>query len=123
MRFRPARPARTSPMSRTSTTPTVAEIRLQKVLAQAGLGSRRKCDDMIASGRVEVNGEIVDTMGARVDPVRDVIRVDGARIPPPNEHAYLILNKPRGVSSRRWPTSVGGPISPRSWQEVPPGCS
>jgi len=86
-----------SPTSPSSTTPTVAEIRLQKVLAQAGLGSRRKCDDMIASGRVEVNGEIVDTMGARVDPVRDVIRVDGARIPPPNEHAYVILNKPRGV--------------------------
>jgi 23S rRNA pseudouridine2605 synthase len=75
----------------------VAEIRLQKVLAQAGLGSRRRCDDMIASGRVEVNGETVDTMGARVDPMRDVIRVDGARIPPPNEHAYVILNKPRGV--------------------------
>ena len=75
----------------------VAEIRLQKVLAQAGLGSRRRCDDMIASGRVEVNGEIIDTMGARVDPVTDVIRVDGNRIPPPNDHAYVMLNKPRGV--------------------------
>jgi 23S rRNA pseudouridine2605 synthase len=75
----------------------VAEIRLQKVLAQAGLGSRRRCDDMIANGRVEVNGEILDTMGARVDPLTDVIRVDGARIPPPNDHAYVLLNKPRGV--------------------------
>lgn len=75
----------------------MAEIRLQKVLAQAGLGSRRKCDEMIAHGRVEVNGEVIDTMGARVDPLVDVIRVDGSRIPPPNEHAYILLNKPRGV--------------------------
>jgi 23S rRNA pseudouridine2605 synthase len=75
----------------------VAEIRLQKVLAQAGLGSRRRCDDMIAQGRVEVNGEVVDTMGARVDPLTDVVRVDGKRIPPPNEHAYVLLNKPRGI--------------------------
>lgn len=75
----------------------VAEIRLQKVLAQAGLGSRRRCDDMIANGRVEVNGEIIDTMGARVDPLTDVIRVDGTRIPPPNDHAYVMLNKPRGI--------------------------
>jgi 23S rRNA pseudouridine2605 synthase len=75
----------------------VAEIRLQKVLAQAGMGSRRRCDDMIAQGRVEVNGEVVDVMGARVDPLVDVIRVDGSRIPPPNEHAYVLLNKPRGV--------------------------
>ncbi len=76
---------------------TVAEIRLQKALAQAGLGSRRRCDDMIAHGRVEVNGEVIDQMGSRVDPLVDVIRVDGARIPPPNDHAYVLLNKPRGV--------------------------
>ena len=75
----------------------VAEIRLQKVLAQAGMGSRRRCDDMIAQGRVEVNGDVVDRMGARVDPMTDVIRVDGARIPPPNDHAYVLLNKPRGI--------------------------
>ncbi|MEJ7635558.1 pseudouridine synthase [Aeromicrobium sp.] len=75
----------------------MAEIRLQKVLAQAGLGSRRRCDDMIAGGRVEVNGEIIDTMGARVDPLTDIIRVDGSRIPPPNDHAYVLLNKPRGI--------------------------
>ena len=75
----------------------MAEIRLQKALAQAGLGSRRRCDDMIAHGRVEVNGEIIDQMGSRVDPLVDVIRVDGARIPPPNDHAYVLLNKPTGV--------------------------
>ena len=75
----------------------MAEIRLQKALAQAGLGSRRRCDDMIAHGRVEVNGEIIDQMGSRVDPLTDVIRVDGKRIPMPNDHAYVLLNKPRGV--------------------------
>ncbi len=77
----------------------MAEIRLQKALAQAGLGSRRRCDDMIAHGRVEVNGEIIDQMGSRVDPLVDVIRVDGKRIPMPSEHAYVLLNKPRGVVS------------------------
>ncbi len=51
----------------------------------------------MASGRVEVNGNIVEQMGARVDPYSDVIRVDGKRIPAPSEHAYVILNKPRGV--------------------------
>jgi 23S rRNA pseudouridine2605 synthase len=75
----------------------VAEIRLQKVLAQAGLGSRRRCDDMIAHGRVEVNGEVIDVMGARVDPATDVIRVDGKRIPVASDHAYVMLNKPRGI--------------------------
>lgn len=75
----------------------MAEIRLQKALAQAGLGSRRKCDDMIAHGLVEVNGEVIDVMGARVDPATDVIRVKGKRIPAPNDHAYVMLNKPRGI--------------------------
>jgi 23S rRNA pseudouridine2605 synthase len=75
----------------------VAEIRLQKALAQAGLGSRRKCDDLIAQGRVEVNGEVIDIMGSRVDPATDVIRVDGKRIPAPSDNAYVLLNKPRGI--------------------------
>lgn len=75
------------------------EIRLQKVLAQAGVASRRRCEDMIAAGRIEVDGEIVSRMGARVDPVSAVIRVDGKRLPPPSDNAYLVLNKPRGVVS------------------------
>jgi 23S rRNA pseudouridine2605 synthase len=53
----------------------------------------------MAAGRVTVNGEIVTQMGVRVDPVRDVIRVDGERIPPASDHAYLVANKPRGVVS------------------------
>jgi 23S rRNA pseudouridine2605 synthase len=52
---------------------------------------------LISEGRVEVNSEVVLEQGRRVDPERDVIRVDGARIPPPRRHRYLVLNKPRGV--------------------------
>ena len=73
--------------------------RLQKVLAAAGLASRRACEGMISEGRVEVNGEVVTEQGRRVNPDTDVIRVDGARIPPPRRHSYLVLNKPRGVVS------------------------
>ena len=72
-------------------------VRLQKVLAAAGIASRRACEVLISEGRVEVNSEIVVEQGRRVDPERDVIRVDGARIPPPRRHRYLALNKPRGV--------------------------
>lgn len=74
-------------------------IRLQKVLAQAGVASRRAAEEMIADGRVEVNGELVIEQGRRVDPETDVIRVDGSRIPAPRRHVYLVLNKPRGVIS------------------------
>jgi 23S rRNA pseudouridine2605 synthase len=80
--------------------PTAAEgVRLQKVLAQAGVGSRRRCEELMARGHVSVNGEITTQMGVRVDPIRDVVHVDGRRIPPPSEHAYVVLNKPRGVVS------------------------
>jgi 23S rRNA pseudouridine2605 synthase len=74
-------------------------VRLQKVLAAAGVASRRAAEVMISEGRVEVNGNLVTGQGTRVDPERDVIRVDGSRIPPPRRHAYLVLNKPRGVVS------------------------
>ena len=72
-------------------------IRLQKVLAAAGVGSRRHCEEMIGAGRVEVDGEIVRRFGARVDPQTQVIRVDGRRIPSREDLVYLALNKPAGV--------------------------
>lgn len=74
-------------------------VRLQKVLAAAGVASRRGAEELIAEGRVEVNGRLVTEQGRRVDPERDQIRVDGSRIPPPRRHVYLVLNKPRGVVS------------------------
>ena len=72
-------------------------IRLQKVLAQAGVASRRRAEMLVDEGRVEVNGQVVLEQGRRVNPETDTIRVDGARIPPPRRHVYMVFNKPRGV--------------------------
>lgn len=74
-------------------------IRLQKLLAQSGVASRRKCEELMLSGVVEVDGEIVTRLGTKVDPRTAVIRVDGLRLPPISPNAYLVLNKPRGVVS------------------------
>jgi 23S rRNA pseudouridine2605 synthase len=68
-------------------------------LASAGLGSRRQCEQLIAAGRVEVDGVRVREQGVRVDPTRQVVRVDGSRIAVNDRLAYLALNKPRGVLS------------------------
>lgn len=74
-------------------------VRLQKVLAQAGVASRRHAEVMIDQGRVEVNGRIVTQQGVRVNPSVDIIRVDGTRINVNEEHEYFVFNKPRGVQS------------------------
>jgi 23S rRNA pseudouridine2605 synthase len=74
-------------------------IRLQKVLAGAGVGSRRACDELIAAGRVEVDGRVVREMGVRVDPDRAVIRVDGVRVSVGAHSTHLAFNKPLGVLS------------------------
>jgi pseudouridine synthase len=74
-------------------------VRLQKVLAAAGVGSRRSCEELIGAGRVEVDGEVVRRFGARVDPEKQIIRVDGRRIPARASLTYLALNKPPGVVS------------------------
>ena len=74
-------------------------IRLQKVLASAGIGSRRACEQLIDEGRVEVDGSIVVEQGLRVDPGSAVVKVDGVRIPTAPGHVVLALNKPRGVHS------------------------
>ncbi|ETK36557.1 pseudouridine synthase, partial [Microbispora sp. ATCC PTA-5024] len=73
--------------------------RLQKVLAAAGIASRRACEEMIGDGRVTVDGQVVRRFGARVDPVKQVIRVDGKRVPTSSETVYYALNKPIGVVS------------------------
>lgn len=72
-------------------------VRLQKVLAQAGVASRRHSEVMIDEGRVEVNGKIVRQQGVRVDPNVDIIRVDGVRVNVNEETQYFALNKPRGM--------------------------
>jgi 23S rRNA pseudouridine2605 synthase len=73
-------------------------VRLQKVLAAADLGSRRACEELIAGGRVTVDGTVAD-LGMRVDPRTAVIHVDGDRIVVRDDLVYLALNKPRGVLS------------------------
>jgi 23S rRNA pseudouridine2605 synthase len=72
-------------------------VRLQKVLAGAGVGSRRHCEELIGAGRVEVDGQTVRRFGARVDPQTQVIRVDGKRIPARQDVVYLAFNKPAKV--------------------------
>jgi pseudouridine synthase len=71
--------------------------RLQKVLAAAGVGSRRYCEELIGAGRVEVDGQIVRRFGARVDPEHQVLKVDGKRVPSRQDIVYMMFNKPRGV--------------------------
>lgn len=84
--------------------------RLQKVMAELGVASRRDCETLIEEGRVSVNGEVVNALPAWVDPGRDVIEVDGQRINRPNQrkgwsaggpvrHTYLMVHKPRNVIS------------------------
>jgi 23S rRNA pseudouridine2605 synthase len=73
-------------------------IRLQKVLATAGLGSRRACEELIADGRVTVDGAVAE-LGTRVDPQTAVIHVDGDRVVVRADLVYFALNKPRGVLS------------------------
>jgi 23S rRNA pseudouridine2605 synthase len=97
---------------------TPAGERLQKVLAQAGLGSRRACEELIAAGRVRVNDEVA-TLGTRVDPEVDAIEVDGARIGVRQGLVHYLLNKPAGVVTtasdpQGRPTVVGlVPAEPR----------
>lgn len=70
--------------------------RLQKILAQAGVASRRKCEELILAGKVEVNGEVVTTLGTKADPDADEITVSGRAIKA-QQKLYLMLNKPKGV--------------------------
>ncbi|HXS84258.1 MAG TPA: pseudouridine synthase [Mycobacterium sp.] len=74
-------------------------VRLQKVLSQAGIASRRVAERMITDGRVEVDGQVVTELGTRVDPDASEIRVDGARVILDESLVYLALNKPQGMHS------------------------
>jgi 23S rRNA pseudouridine2605 synthase len=86
-----------STMSDRRDQPAPDGVRLQKVLAQAGVASRRAAEEMIAEGRVSVDGKVVREMGRRVDPENAVIHVDGTRIVIRDDSVYLAFNKPMGV--------------------------
>lgn len=82
----------------TMTTNTTEFVRLQKYIADAGITSRRKAEELILSGRVRVNGMVINVLGTKVDPSKDVVQVDQKFIHPEKvEKLYIVLNKPRGV--------------------------
>lgn len=70
--------------------------RLQKIIASAGVASRRKAEELITAGRVQVNGQTVTELGSKADPESDHIRVDGKLLHGAERHIYLLLNKPKG---------------------------
>jgi pseudouridine synthase len=76
-------------------------IRLQKILSQAGVASRRAAEKLMAEGRVSVNGTTVFELGTKADPAADDIRVDGRRIKSAERPRYILLNKPRGYVTTR----------------------
>jgi 23S rRNA pseudouridine2605 synthase len=108
-RKRPAEVAPVPAPSRTRPTPPPDDdrpgaVRLQKLLSMAGVASRRTAEVLIAEGRVTVNGQVVDTPGAKAVPDVDDVKVDGRRIKPAGRSRYILLNKPRGfVTTRRDP--------------------
>jgi 23S rRNA pseudouridine2605 synthase len=75
----------------------MAEERLQKILSQAGVASRRKAELLITEGRVSVNGETVTELGSKADLDRDHVKVDGRGLKKPTRHVYIAVNKPKGV--------------------------
>jgi 23S rRNA pseudouridine2605 synthase len=79
----------------------MASLRLNKILAQAGLASRRAADRLIVEGRVAVNGVVTREVGTLADPERDRIAVDGRPLPAPERTLYILLNKPRGYLTTR----------------------
>ncbi|BCA56869.1 Ribosomal large subunit pseudouridine synthase B [Nitrospira sp. KM1] len=75
------------------------EIRLQKLIAGTGIASRRKAEELIAAGRVAVNGKVITELGTKVEPGRDHVKVDGKHLSAPQPFVYLLLNKPKHVMS------------------------
>ena len=72
------------------------EERLQKVLANAGVASRRKCEELILAGKVKVNGKVVTELGVKVDAEKDKIEYNGKQINKVDKYVYILLNKPIG---------------------------
>ena len=96
---------------RASDSPT--SERLQKVLAAAGVASRRVCENLIVAGRVSVNGEIVTELGSRVEPATALVAVDGVAVQLDTTKRYIMLNKPTGVVSSMADGEM--PLAERSW--------
>jgi len=78
---------------------TAEKVRLQKYIADCGVASRRKAEELIGHGKVTVNGQLVDQFGTKIDPAKDKVEVDGVPVRPASKKIYLKLNKPRGIVS------------------------
>lgn len=92
------RPRATASARTTATTPEGAgPVRLQKILARAGVASRREAERLIQAGRVSINGRVVTVLGTKADPLRDEVRVDGDVVGRPERPVYYLLHKPRGT--------------------------
>jgi len=73
------------------------ELRLQKFLAMAGIASRRKAEELITAGQVTVNGQVITVLGTKVNPVKDIVAVDGKKVELVQQKQYIMLHKPEGV--------------------------
>ena len=88
--------------------------RLQKIIAHAGVASRREAESMIREGRVTVNGKVITELGTKADANRDHIKVDGKLVQEAEEHRYILLYKPKEVASTTSdPRPGAGPAGPR----------
>jgi 23S rRNA pseudouridine2605 synthase len=87
------------------------QVRLHKLLARAGVASRRKCEELMLAGEVTVDGEVVTRLGTKIDPTTSVVRVSGKRLPPISPNVYLVLNKPVGVTSTMADPHAGRTLS------------
>lgn len=72
------------------------EIRLQKYLAECGIASRRKCEEYVEQGKVEVNGRIITELGTKINPQKDQVKFEGKEVKENNKFVYILLNKPIG---------------------------
>jgi len=100
---KPSQPTRLPPQREKPTVPVDVHdpdgVRLQKLLAAAGVGSRRTCENLITAGRVEVDGHLVTELGVRINPDTQTVHVDGSRVQLDESRVYLAFNKPLGVVS------------------------
>lgn len=92
LRPRPNKPKRQNRGAK----PPAGKVRLQKFLAEAGIAARRKCEEMIVEGLVEVNGKVVESLPAFVEPDKDTVKVNGQKVRMP-QRVYFLLNKPKNV--------------------------
>ncbi len=100
--------------------------RIQKVLANAGVASRRACEELVREGRVQVNGKAVRELPVLVDPAEDEIRVDGRKVAisrrgPEGRHTYILMNKPVNVVCTNVAQSTAGRRQTRAIDLLPPG--